>query len=111
MGNSEVGLLATQYSILFADSISTASFNVEPVDVDKHDARKVVDVDNLRSEFVCEYKLGNVIMATHPLMRRFCDTELCDPNHHVEMAKVALAAGGGANGEPIGSRPGPNQAY
>ena len=45
MGNSEVGLLATQYSILFANSISTASFYVESVDVDSHDARKVVDVD------------------------------------------------------------------
>jgi len=31
-------------------------------------------------------------MPTHPLMRRFCDSEFCDENGQVEMAKVAAVS-------------------
>jgi len=59
------------------------------MDVDSHDASKVIDVDELHQQFIRDYSNGNVNMATHPLMHRFCDSEFCDVNPCVEMAKVA----------------------
>jgi len=88
----ENGLLASRYATLFADSISMASFYTECMDVDEHDAGKIVDVEKLKSVFVRDYKLDNVNMATHPLMRRFCDTGFCDPNPQVEMARDAAVS-------------------
>jgi len=74
----EVGLLANRYAALFADSISMASFYTERMNVDSHDVTKVIDVDKLRQQFVREYTNLNVNTASHPLKRRFCDTEFCD---------------------------------
>jgi hypothetical protein len=84
----EIGLLATRYVVLFADSISTASFYTEDVGVDCHDQRKVVQLEKLRQEYVNNYKAGNISLATQPIMRQFDDPE-CDPNTFVESAKVA----------------------
>jgi len=87
----EVGLLASQYATLFADSISTASFYTEDMGTDCHDPGKVVDVDSLRQKFVKNYTNKQVTMSTHPIMRRFCDKE-CDKNTYVEMANVAAVS-------------------
>jgi len=88
----EVGLLANRYATLFADSLSLASFYTEAMDVDSHDAAKVIDVDKIRDEFVNNYKEKRIDMATHPVMRRFCDREYCDENRYVEMAKIAAVS-------------------
>jgi hypothetical protein len=88
----EVGLLASRYATLFADSISTASFYSEQMDVDSHDVSKIVDVDKLRQQFVDDYRNGNINMSTHALMRRCCDAEFCDENRYVEMAKIAAVS-------------------
>jgi len=40
-----------------------ASFYTERMDVDSHDATKVIDVYKLRQEFVREYRNSNVNMA------------------------------------------------
>jgi hypothetical protein len=87
----EVGLLASRYATLFADSIATASFYSESMDVDCHDPSKVIDVDGLRKQFVDNYKNDNINMETHPLMRRFCD-DGCSPNIYEEMANVAAVS-------------------
>lgn len=84
----EAGLLASRYATLFADSIATASFYSEQMDVDSHDASKVIDLDALRREYVGNYKDDNINMTTHPLMRRFCD-DTSSPNIYEEMARVA----------------------
>jgi len=89
----KVGLLANRYATMFADSLSTASFYyTERMDVDSHDANKIIDVDKLRQQFVIDYRDNNVDMATHPLMHRFCDQDVCDANIYVEMAKVAAVS-------------------
>ena len=85
----EVGLLANRYATLFADSLSMASFYEEAMDTDRHEAGKVIDTEQLRDEYVKEYTDDNLNMATHPLMHRFCDTEFCEPNRYMEMARVA----------------------
>ena len=87
----EVGLLANRYATLFADSLSMASFYEEAMDTDRHEAGKVIAIEDLRDEYVRDYTDGNLNMATHPLMRRFCDAE-CDPNRYVEMARVAAVS-------------------
>jgi hypothetical protein len=84
----EMGLLASRYCVLFAESISTASFYTENIGVDGHDPSKVVELEKHREEFVKNYKTGNISLATHPIMRKFNDPE-CDSNTFVEMAKVA----------------------
>ena len=85
----EMGLLASRYATLFADSISTASFYTEPMDVDSHDPTKVIDVDELRRQFLDNYRDNKINMSTHPLMRRATDVEFCHANRHLEMAEVA----------------------
>jgi ribosomal protein S17E len=87
----EVGLLASRYATLFADSISTASFYTERMDADQHDPAKVIDLDKLRQEYVRNYKAGNVTRKTHPIMRRWDDSE-CDANPYIELAKVAAVS-------------------
>ena len=84
----EMGLLASRYATLFADSISQASFYAEDMDVDRHDPGQVIDLDKLRKQFVDNYKQKNVSVDTHPIMRSFNDPE-CDRNQNVENAKVA----------------------
>ena len=84
----EAGLLASRYATLFADSIATSSFYTEEMDVDSHDASKVINLDALRQEYVQNYKSDNINMATHPLMRRYCD-DTCMTNIHEEIARVA----------------------
>ena len=46
---AEISLLVNYYATLFADNISMASFYREWMDVDSHDASKVIDVDELHS--------------------------------------------------------------
>jgi hypothetical protein len=87
----EMGLLASRYVVLFAQSISTASFYTQEVGVDGHDAKLVVDVEKHRDEYVKNYKAGNVTLATHPIMRQFYDKE-CNSNRYVEEAKVAAVS-------------------
>ena len=88
----EVGLLANRYATLFADSLSMASFYTESMDVDSHDDSKVIDVEALRDQYIEDNTNENIDMATHPLMRRFCNSEYCDANRYVEMAKVAAVS-------------------
>jgi len=88
----EVGLLANRYATLFADSLSMASFYTESMDVDSHDDSKVIDVEALRDQYIEDKTNENIDMATHPLMRRFCNSEYCDANRYVEMAKVAAVS-------------------
>ena len=57
------------------------------MDVDAYDPGKVIDVDKLQQQFVHDNKQGNISMATHPLMRKFCDE-----NRYIEMAKVAAVS-------------------
>ena len=88
----EVGLLASRYATLFADSISKASFYKKHMPTDCHDAKEVIDVDKLKKQYWDDYKDKNVTMQTHPVMRCFCDAEFCDENRYVEMAKVAAVS-------------------
>jgi len=55
----EMGLLASRYATLFAESVSQASFYSEHMDVDVHDQTKVIDVEKLRHDFVRNYKIKN----------------------------------------------------
>ena len=87
----EVGLLANRYATLFADSLSMASFYTEPMDVDRHDPSKIVNINDIRKQFVQDCKDKNLNMSTHPLMRRHGDPE-CDENPCIEMAKVAAVS-------------------
>ena len=88
----EIGLLANRYATLFADSISTASFYTERMDVDQHDPSKVIDLGKLRQEFIRNYKAGNVNRSTHPIMRRWDDDAFCDTNPYLELAKIAAVS-------------------
>jgi hypothetical protein len=85
----EMGLLANRYVTLFAESISQASFYTERMDVDHHDANKVINIESFRKQYITDYVDGNINRKTHPLMRTFEDTDCCDPNPEVENAKVA----------------------
>jgi len=87
----EMGLLASRYATLFADSISQASFYAEDIGNDHHNSDKVIDVEQLRQEFVDNYKNKNVSVDTHPIMRSFNDSA-CDSNQNVENAKVAAVS-------------------
>ena len=85
-------MLANRYATLFADSLSMASFYTESMDVDSHDDSKVIDVEALRDQYIEDKTNENIDMVTHPLMRRFCNSEYCDANRYVEMAKVAAVS-------------------
>lgn len=87
----EMGLLASRYLTLFADSITTSAFYSEEMDVGTHDASKVVDLEQIRNEYVQQYKAGNVTPQTHPIMRKYND-EQCDSNEYIEMARVAAVS-------------------
>ena len=84
----EMGLLATRYVILFADSMSLASFYTTGSIVDPS---KAINVEDLRQEFLISYKEGDITLATHPILRRYGDPE-CDEDPNVEMAKVAAVS-------------------
>ena len=86
----KMGLLASRYVAMFADSISTASFYTEAMDPEHHDPSKVIDVEKIRKEFVQHCKNGTLTCATHPSMRKYGDPE-CDDDY-MEMAKVAAAS-------------------
>lgn len=87
----EMGLLASRYVTLFADSISTSAFYSEELEVGVHDPTKVVNLEQLRNEYVREYKMGNVTRRTHPIMRTYSDAE-CDPNENIELARTAAVS-------------------
>jgi formylmethanofuran dehydrogenase subunit D len=65
----EMGMLANRYVTLFTESMSQASFYSEPMDVDQHDPEKIVKLENLKQEFVDNYRRGEINRETHPLMR------------------------------------------
>jgi len=85
----EMGLLATRYVTLFADSISMASFYSEYVDSDSHDPSKVIQLEDHRREFQKNYRAGEINLLTHPIMRTFNDEKACDSNVYTELAKIA----------------------
>jgi hypothetical protein len=85
------GLLASQYLVLFANSVSTCSFFSEDIDNDHYDESKVIDLDAIRAEYVENYLKKDVNRKTHPIMRRFDDVR-CDENKNVEMARVAAVS-------------------
>lgn len=85
----EIGLLATRYVTLFADSIAMASFYTEHLDSDSHQPEKVIELEQHRRDFQSNYVQGNISRQTHPIMRTYNDVEQCDPNIFIEMAKVA----------------------
>jgi len=87
----EIGLLASRYAVLFAESISQASFYSEAMDVDRHDPDQTIDVEQLRQQFVHDYKSKNIPVATHPIMRLF-NNSACDANQYVENTKVAAVS-------------------
>ena len=55
MGDSGSRSSGKQVCDTFADSISQASFYSEHMDVDSHDLGKVINVNNLRQEFIQKY--------------------------------------------------------
>lgn len=77
-GMEEEAWTISRYVTLFAESISKASFYTEPMDVDSHDASKVVNVESFRQEYIKDYAGGNINRKTHPLMRMFKDADCCD---------------------------------
>jgi hypothetical protein len=83
-----MGLLATRYLVLFAESISTSAFFTEPMDVDHFDKSKVIDLDKIRSEYARNYIDKKINKSTDPVMRQFNDPE-CHTNVNEEMAAVA----------------------
>jgi hypothetical protein len=87
----EAGLLANRYVTLFGDSISSTSFYSEEMSTDQNDTTKVLNIDQLRKEFVQNYKSGHIDLNSHPIMRTFADQQ-CDPNPLVEAAKIASAS-------------------
>ena len=87
----EIGLLASRYATLFADSISKA-FYKKHMPTDCHDAKEVIDVDEVRKQYRQDHNDKNVNMQTHPIMKRFCDVKFCDENRYVEMAKVTAVS-------------------
>ena len=86
----EMGLLASRYATLFAESVSQASFYSEAIDVDRHDPDKVTDLEKLRLQFVHDY----ISVTTHPIMHSFNDNAYVFPhtNHYVENAKIAAVS-------------------
>ena len=87
----EMGLLASRYACLFTNSISLASFYTENTDGDTHTADKVINVEQLRQQFVEDYKKKNITVDTHPIMRKH-NSPQCDTNKNVESAKVAAVS-------------------
>jgi len=65
-----------------------ASLYDEDVDIDDHDDDKVISLEKYRKEYATNYKVGNINLETHPIMRRFDDPE-CHTNQFREMAHVA----------------------
>jgi hypothetical protein len=84
----EMGLLASRYVTLFTESISQASFYTDKMDVDSHDPTKVINLDEIRKEYVNNYVSRNITLSTHPIMRVFNSPE-CNQNLNVELANVA----------------------
>jgi hypothetical protein len=81
----ECGQLAGQYLSLFSESIATASF------YEDEERRKPIQIERYRSEYVRNYKRGNITLETHPCMRRFDDPE-CEVNENIELARVAAVS-------------------
>ena len=53
------------------------------MDVDSHDKTKVINVDELRRQYV-----DNINMSAHLRMRRATDVEFWHANRHLEMAHI-----------------------
>jgi len=80
-----MGLLATRYAVLFADSLATASF------YQTDDPTKPLKLDEIRKEFVDNYRNDKINLTTHPIMRRAGDPE-CGEDDNLDMAKVAAVS-------------------
>ena len=92
----EVRLLAQRYVILLTDSLSTASFYDVNIQSGLHDANRVLNLDELRAEFVCNFTnpKGTISRKNHPIMRMFDDVDengekICEVNPLIEVAKTA----------------------
>ena len=88
----EMGLLASRYICMFAESISQASFFSEPMKLDEFDATKVIEIEEFRDDYDSNYMTGNISTRTHPIMRDYRNTDKCDPNPYRESAKVAAVS-------------------
>lgn len=88
---TEMGLLASRYVTLLTESISQASFYNEELGVDSHDPNKVINLDEIRKQYVENYVSHNITLATHPIMRTFSSPE-CNPNTLIEIANVAAVS-------------------
>ena len=85
------GLLASRYLVMFADSVSSASFYTERVEsFDVVDPSKEIDIDALRAEFEKHCKAGTHTAKTHPLMRKHNDPR-GPKNPYVDFAEVVAA--------------------
>jgi hypothetical protein len=85
----EMGLLASRYLTVFAESLSMTSFFTESVSQDEFLENKIIDINKLREEFVVDYTSGNITPATHPIMRDYHKCHSNDPNSSLEVARVA----------------------
>ena len=54
----EMGQLSTRYLSLFTESISQSSFYTERMNVDSHDASKVIQLEPLRKDYIRDYVAG-----------------------------------------------------
>lgn len=62
----EMGLLASRYATLFAESISLASYFEKDLDVDSYVSDQVIDADEYRKEFVNNYQDKKVSVKYSP---------------------------------------------
>lgn len=84
----EYGLLAQQYVILFVDSLSSTSFYSIDMPSGKHDGSHVLDIEEMRQEFVESYQINKPNPTMHPVMREMGDKE-CRSTVQEEVAHIA----------------------
>lgn len=88
----KMGLLASHYVAIFAESISQASFFTEPMGINEFDSEKVVNLEKFCDDYVSNYIAGYISMTTHPIMRDYRDIDACGPNQYIKSAKVAAVS-------------------
>jgi hypothetical protein len=69
-----------------------ASLYTEDMPSSHHDEEKVINSEQLKEDFVENYKVGRVNCETHPVMRTPLMAEKCDDNRYMEVAKIASVA-------------------
>jgi len=85
-GNSKAEKEACE--ILCAHSISMSSFYSKYVNIDDHDDKKVICLEEYRKKYAKYYKERNISLKTHRIMRRLDDPE-CHSNQYHEMVQDA----------------------